>query len=1252
MRLADNIEKLIRDLHVLDVNTRDDMDRRVLADALRAQQEYKQKEKLSRTPTNTWRTIMNSRITRLIAAAALLFGLFVLTKHLIGRQAPAPVEPTHVAGTVGDENPKEPNLPDTLLVKELETATQLFERRDLPGLMQLLKTGQEPTKIKVAEYLGQIGDGSVLSALQVFAEQWQGSEQNNPFQKAISAIRERQTEPEPRDSTSMSEPNEPQVPPAASQTIVSGIVVDKNTAEPIQGAQVGFKPAEAVATDAQGRFQLIYEGASEEAYVYATASGYAACRIVVHIEVESTQNVTIELSPGSKLAGKVTDPNGHIVQGAKVGIFGLTYSAQPATTNAEGHFEIAGLDPVVHSYQVLVTHPAYPAVSVNVQPAPAGQTRDVEIVLKPGVVVFGQVTDSQGVPIPGVTVGNTRSRAMWNCITDKTDETGTYQLENVDVGELVLWAIHDRHAPFVLRTALTGDQSERRIDIQLKDPHALHGRVIDSSGNSVPEATVIISDYDGVSNLARGRHSCDPNGRFLIANAPADANLELRVFGEGITGTDHKVDFSRDECLITVQRSGKIYGKVLDATTAEPIRKFIVKMTATEVGRSTYGYAARWSDEGYTFDSAEGLFDTGREALPVRGQYRMTVSAAGYDPVTLDPVEVQPTSDDPNRTEFGLTSTTVFAGRVVTGEGLPIQGAAVVFFSDGSGMERESWSRVATDKTGVFTISGLSSEPQVVFVSAPDFAPRVYLMTELIEAPGQFTAIVLDHAASVFGRVFDENGKGMSGASVHAFVDLGRAREVLKSFPSLGPRANTDKDGYYEMSGVPTGQVQIGVQSPRNYTIGHKKVSLKPGESMELNFGEEGGYVITGTVRAGDDMLEGAYVMLDSREIGLRMDGTDHAGRFKVINVPEGICLLSVQWTPSHARGTTKWPKDTRFLLHRPLEVYKNMELDIDLSEGSITGIGGGSVSGVVPDPFRSGEGLRLTAMRQVTTPADPTAQEEWRPATAPAVKVETEGQFAVSELPPGRYYLILWDSDRTLAISDIFEVAESDRLDGLTFHHGNGRLHIRVVDARTGERIPGALFSLKNHLHAGFFDKHHVPDYSERPMAVGEEGECLYDGLPDGQYQVKAQGYGYLLGESAWADVSGAQEAELLVKLEPAALVRFELTNAVRAQIPTEKVILSCKVTEAATQTVVNYRTVRGESEHYTIVMPLSEPVNDLYSVLHLPEGTFTFDYTVRTFDLVDGVQVDPGQTVVAQGKTTVTCQLRQVTPIVVAGE
>ena len=327
------------------------------------------------------------------------------------------------------------------------------------------------------------------------------------------------------------------------------------------------------------------------------------------------------------------------------------------------------------------------------------------------------------------------------------------------------------------------------------------------------------------------------------------------------------------------------------------------------------------------------------------------------------------------------------------------------------------------------------------------------------------------------------------------------------------------------------------------------------------------------------------------------------------------------------------------------------MELDIDMVDGSVSGIGGGSVSGVIPQGFWSGDGLTLTTMREVTSPADPAESQQWRMAAVPLTKVEAEGRFTVSQLPDGRYYLFLYDSEKTLAVSEVFDIAESQNLEGIKFHHGNGRLLIHVVDARTNVRIPGARFTMSNDMQAGFFDKGLTPKKTGRIMTTDEEGQCIYDGLPNGRYKVKSEGYGYLLGQSDWANVTVGEQTELTVRLEPASLVRFDLKDTIREQITTDSVRIDCKVTDATSQALVRNISIWGEHDTHYVRVFLNASKDELSSVLNLPEGTFNIDYTIRTFGLVDGVQVGLGKTV-AQDKVLVTCQTGQTVTIFVAGQ
>jgi len=71
MKSVENFVKLIRDLHVLDIDTSVEMDRRILHDTLKAQKECK-RTKLAGTQPDIWRKIMKSSITKLAAAVIIV----------------------------------------------------------------------------------------------------------------------------------------------------------------------------------------------------------------------------------------------------------------------------------------------------------------------------------------------------------------------------------------------------------------------------------------------------------------------------------------------------------------------------------------------------------------------------------------------------------------------------------------------------------------------------------------------------------------------------------------------------------------------------------------------------------------------------------------------------------------------------------------------------------------------------------------------------------------------------------------------------------------------------------------------------------------------------------------------------------------------------------------------------------------------------------------------------------------------------
>lgn len=86
MRFAGSVEKLIRDLRVLDVNTSGDLDKRILNDVLRTQEGLKQKAQ-ARTESDIWRTIMKNRKAQLVASTAIILAV-VLTMTLWDTSTP------------------------------------------------------------------------------------------------------------------------------------------------------------------------------------------------------------------------------------------------------------------------------------------------------------------------------------------------------------------------------------------------------------------------------------------------------------------------------------------------------------------------------------------------------------------------------------------------------------------------------------------------------------------------------------------------------------------------------------------------------------------------------------------------------------------------------------------------------------------------------------------------------------------------------------------------------------------------------------------------------------------------------------------------------------------------------------------------------------------------------------------------------------------------------------------------------------
>lgn len=1188
------------------------------------------------TVIESGRRIMRSPITKLAVAAVLIAGTFVLARYLIGRDRASTESGPTVAETVPSVEQNDLDQKLESMQTELALAGELFAKGDVAGLLALLETGQAETRLAVAQYLASIGDASALPLLERLAEQWEGAADDNPFRQASEAIRERLPEPEPAEAEAV-EPNVTSGPApieAEPQTGIAGMVVDKLTQKPVEGALVGNKSSDrsaAVPTNAAGRFVLTGMRASPRSFICVTAPGYSSERLsTTVVQDRITDDIRIELGPGSRLEGTVTDSDGRPIAGAEVKTFHFTN--YPVVTGDDGRYEIDGLNPVVNSYSLNVTHPDYPAASLQFSPAAVGQTVLQDVALKPGTLVHGRITDSDGSPLEGVRVGNTTSGAMWNCITATTDQQGKYRLDNVDRGALVLWAVHPVRGLAVHRTTIAQDTGEMEIDLQLAEPTPLHGRVVDQAGQPVPGVLVVIEEYEGVRNLARKRYTTDDNGGFTIANAPTTGELNLWVFGGGISAISHTVDFDQAQTLITVTRAGRIYGQVLDAATEAPIGEFTVKMTFSEVGKSPSGYAATWAREGHSYRSSDGLFDTGRENLPIGGPYRMTVFAEGYDALTQDPVIVQPISEDPNRTVFRLATATMLAGVAVDERGAPVRDAAVALFAKSERHEPRYWRRFTTDADGVFVVAGVGREQRYMYVTAPGFAPYYGLRQDLEAADDAPAKVVLTTGATLFGSVVDERGRPVSGLTVDVQKRQDRAARLADyPYPVTNRSTKTDRNGYYEISGLPSGRCYVHISSNAGDTLAAKHPNLTAGESTQVDFGSEVGFTVTGVLRRGAIRMVDADVALYFSDNDSKHALTDGQGRFRLVGIPSGRTRLVISWADEE-----KWRSNgRRSQERREIRIDGDTELDLDL--------GGGAITAEIARSVRGRDGLKISVRRRLNVPSVEGCYWENAHRANRIGAIGPNGRYECHGVRAGEYYLVLSDADHVLGISDVFTLADGEHRQGIEFRLGQGRLLITAVNAQTGQGIAEAHYLVENDLEWSFWDRRPRPGRDGPGLVTDIHGRAVHTDLPTGRYLVACRADRYLWATSDFIEVPGDGAAQVTVPLKPAAMASFELSPRLRDLIDTDSVQIQCRVIDLGTQTPVPVVYGAHTSEIHNVSFSLDEPGAGGWGKLHLPEGRYRLEYAVRPYNTVRSVV----EMSVHEGTVTVELKTGKVTPV-----
>jgi protocatechuate 3,4-dioxygenase beta subunit len=195
---------------------------------------------------------------------------------------------------------------------------------------------------------------------------------------------------------------------------ILGTVVDAATQAPIAGAEVSesWTFDKSARTDARGRYRLRGAPSDERGELYVRAAGYGSqTGDVQRTGADLRHDFTLQ--PGACVTGRVVASSGQPLAGVYVaaaanvpvaGGIGTDWLA--ASTGADGRFRVGG----VGTGKVYTLYLRAPGFGLRVYDLPAAlQANETypagEFVLHREGRIEGQVTDSDGVPLAGVTVG-------------------------------------------------------------------------------------------------------------------------------------------------------------------------------------------------------------------------------------------------------------------------------------------------------------------------------------------------------------------------------------------------------------------------------------------------------------------------------------------------------------------------------------------------------------------------------------------------------------------------------------------------------------------------------------------------------------------------------------------------------------------------------------------------------------------------------------------------------------------------------
>ena len=340
------------------------------------------------------------------------------------------------------------------------------------------------------------------------------------------------------------------------------------------------------------------------------------------IEREIGINVDPEITAGSIRI--YAHAGGHPLPDVRVMLMAVSdHETAPLilTTGPDGQAQAERVP--VGDWEVYAKHRQYVPVRMETK---VKDRRDTPVTLEliEGARIFGAIVDREGRAIPGAETSllhptTLMPMRLWR--KSVSDADGSYLIEGIPVGKVVLYVRHIRYKPVMREDIPIRAAGEPvRIDVTLKEGNVIAGRVVTETG--IPIEGAYVSAANETASLVK----TDREGRFTITGLGDEpANLFARAKGYGAVYA-RGIAPNTTDLEIKFLNPGSILGHV---NPAVPSFNVLLYRFDEDLGKQLLISSPR-------FANAQG----GSFHLPdvANGVYRVSAEAPGY--ARADPVVV------------------------------------------------------------------------------------------------------------------------------------------------------------------------------------------------------------------------------------------------------------------------------------------------------------------------------------------------------------------------------------------------------------------------------------------------------------------------------------------------------------------------------------------------------------------------------------------------------------------------------------